>query len=378
MIFLIILWTKSIDAKASSITYTTDKYYLPRCALDWSNVVEFDVFFPAVCLFDKGGDNYLRYDFKLTTNLPSDVVYWYTDPEFYIMGDTLNVSYRNQNNYFYVFDSGYFNPSSYGYVKVRMHLQHIGTDEITNYGSQGLSGSYYDSTYGTSGTVHMTGDISSSMLHEQYVIPSNTYYVMISNAGIMEAYPISMPKQTIEVKDTTGNTLQQQANNLQQQSNTLQQQQAELQKESNDIQKEQVETSKGIFGKISDFFAGFFDGIINAFKSLFVPDDDYFADFFSRLNEFFSDKLGALYAPVDILVDLLGMINDASDSPPGINFPGIKWGDIYIIKPQTISLLEYSEKLPELQSKIYFATDILLIGWLLWLLQIKLKEVLVE
>lgn len=146
--------------------------------------------------------------------------------------------------------------------------------------------------------------------------------------------------------------------------------------EGNDLQKEQNETSKNIFDKISDFFGSFFDNIINAFKSLFIPDDDYFGDFFQRLNDFFADKLGMLYAPIDLFIRFLTAIQSAGGGDTGIPFPGIQWDGVYIIEPQTINLSSIAGDFPGLQDKIYFVTDVMMVGAVLWLLQTKLREVM--
>lgn len=150
----------------------------------------------------------------------------------------------------------------------------------------------------------------------------------------------------------------------------------DLQKEQNDLQKEQNDTTKSIFDKISDFFAGFFDGIINALKSVFVPEDGYFQDFFERLNDFFAEKLGALYTPIDLFVRLLQAIQNASAGSAGIPFPGIEWDGTYIIESQTVNLQSIADDFDGLQDKIYFVTDVIMVGAVIWLLQSKLREVL--
>ena len=146
----------------------------------------------------------------------------------------------------------------------------------------------------------------------------------------------------------------------------------ELQKENNDLQKEQNETSKGILGKITEFFASFFENL----KGLFVPEDGYFSDFFTRLNDFFSEKLGMLYAPIDMFITFLNTIKDASSTESGITFPELAWDGTVIIPETKFSFSTITKDFPDLQEKIYFVTDVILVGAVLWLLQVKLKEVL--
>ena len=85
-----------------------------------------------------------------------------------------------------------------------------------------------------------------------------------------------------------------------------------------------------------------------------------------------------LYTPIDMFVKLLNGIKGASGTDTGIVFPGLKWEDTYIIPKQTISLSAYSKQVPEIQQKIYFVTDIIMVGAVLLLLQNKLKEVLTQ
>ena len=162
----------------------------------------------------------------------------------------------------------------------------------------------------------------------------------------------------------------------QNQGNQIAQEGNQIAQEGNQIAQDTANTTHSIFDKISDFFAGFFDGIINALKSLFIPDDDFFSDFFTRLNNFFSEKLGALYTPIDLFIRLLQAIQNASAGSAGIPFPGIEWDGTYIIEPQTVNLQSIADDFDGLQDKIYFVTDIIMVGAVIWLLQSKLREVL--
>ena len=146
----------------------------------------------------------------------------------------------------------------------------------------------------------------------------------------------------------------------------------DLQQKNNELQKEQNETNKGILGKISDFFGSFFENL----KGLFVPEDGYFSDFFTRLNDFFADKLGMLYAPIDMFITFLNTIKNASSTDSGITFPELAWDGTVIIPETKFSFDTIYKDFPDLKEKIYFVTDVILVGAVLWLLQMKLKEVL--
>lgn len=205
--------------------------------------------------------------------------------------------------------------------------------------------------------------------HYSIKVHVNTYF-MSNNANIVSGI---VQGNTLQQQ---GNELQQQENTLQQQQNTLQQEQNVLQGTANELQKQANETQEKISTSISDFFGSFFENIINAFKGLFIPEDGYFSDFFTRLNNFFSEKLGVLYAPIDIFVDIMTGIANANGVDAGIPFPGVSWEGVWIIEPQTISLSTYADTFPELQEKIYFVTNLIMVGSVIWLLQVKLKEVM--
>lgn len=145
----------------------------------------------------------------------------------------------------------------------------------------------------------------------------------------------------------------------------------------NKLQEEANETGKGILGKITDFFSSFFENIINALKSLFIPEDGYFSDFFTRLNDFFSEKLGFLYEPIELFLDFLNAIQNASvGASPGLTFPEIKWEDDVIVPETHADFSIVNEAIPELQDKIYFVTDIIMVGAVLILLEKKIDEVM--
>lgn len=192
---------------------------------------------------------------------------------------------------------------------------------------------------------------------------------------------VSADGYTVTVQDLGTNTSDlgskiDKGNEIGQEGNEIAQEGNKIGEKANEIAEKQAETSKNIFDKISDFFAGFFNGIINALKSVFVPEDGYFQDFFTRLNDFFSQKLGMLYAPIGFFVDIMTAIGNADSVDVGIPFPGIKWEDTYLIEPQTVNLSSYADEFPELQEKLYFVTDLILIGAVLYLVQNKLREVL--
>lgn len=100
--------------------------------------------------------------------------------------------------------------------------------------------------------------------------------------------------------------------------------------------KEQTETSKNIFQKIGDilnilnpFSENFFayklvDLFLNMLKSLFIPSDSFFSNYFSELNDWFSDRFGFLYYPLELFFDLCNRFLSINFNEPVINIPEIR------------------------------------------------------
>ncbi len=117
--------------------------------------------------------------------------------------------------------------------------------------------------------------------------------------------------------------------------------------------------------------------IIEGLKGLFIPSDEFFSTWFNDLYEFFSDRLGFLMLPVDLVVDFAGLIADADSSFAGVPFPEISWDGTVIVSSQMVGfdVLE-TDWGQELQQLLYFAGDLIMIGALLNLMHRKFEEVL--
>lgn len=105
--------------------------------------------------------------------------------------------------------------------------------------------------------------------------------------------------------------------------------------EQTEVQEEQLETSKGIWGTLKDvlsyinpFSENFFvykliDLLIDALKSLFIPDDTFLNTYFSDLLNWFSDRLGFLSYPLELIFDVLNRIININFNEPIIDIPNI-------------------------------------------------------
>ena len=88
--------------------------------------------------------------------------------------------------------------------------------------------------------------------------------------------------------------------------------------------------------------------LINAFKSLFIPEDDFFSDYFDSLYKFFTDKLGIIAYPLELLLDLLDRFLSMSNTSNGIiNIPSIDLGPLgHFIDARTWNIAEYWQQAP--------------------------------
>ncbi len=105
--------------------------------------------------------------------------------------------------------------------------------------------------------------------------------------------------------------------------------------EQNEKLDEQNKTSKGIWDTIKEvlsyinpFSENFFvykliSLLIDAIKSLFIPSDDFFSNYFTNLKDWFSDRLGFLFYPFELIIDILDKIVNINFSDPVMNIPDI-------------------------------------------------------
>lgn len=112
---------------------------------------------------------------------------------------------------------------------------------------------------------------------------------------------------------------------------------------------ENNKTNKNIFEKIGEmlsyinpFSENFFvykliELLIEMLKGLFIPSDEFFSSYFSDLNDWFSDRFGFLYYPLELFFDLADRFLHINFSEPIIDIP-----DIY--EPTTNTILIHAAK----------------------------------
>lgn len=106
-------------------------------------------------------------------------------------------------------------------------------------------------------------------------------------------------------------------------------------KDTTNAVKEQTEVSKNIFQKIGEilsyinpFSENFFgrklvELILDGLKGLFVPKDGFFNEYFDDLKNWFSDRLGFLWTPFDIVIEILNRILNINFTEPIFIIPDI-------------------------------------------------------
>lgn len=118
--------------------------------------------------------------------------------------------------------------------------------------------------------------------------------------------------------------------------------------------------------------------LIEGLKSLFIPSDGFFKDWFDDMYQFFTDRLGFLMLPVDLLVKLLNLYLSAGSGFAGIPFPEFKWLDGTVIIPAQTVQFDFlqTDWGKNIQTKLYFVGNVIMIGALINLMHRKMEEVL--
>lgn len=127
---------------------------------------------------------------------------------------------------------------------------------------------------------------------------------------------------------------------------------------------EAEETRKGIWATIKDLPNSF----MNMLKGLFIPEDNYFKEWFNELKLYFEDKLGFLVTPFSIIIDFINRylaLNPKDDiiiNIPDINVPNFE--DNIIIEKTSLNwsqLLKSKESLNMLWELYLAFIDVFLI-----------------
>ena len=185
-------------------------------------------------------------------------------------------------------------------------------------------------------------DVNSSFIHSVLV---GVYYefwfeIPIENLGITfkndEKYIFSIEKDGKTIKDisvTIGGLSEDDI--LNNRFDTIKDAIESSNQKTQEAIEENTKTNKNIFERIGDilsyinpFSENFFgkklvELILDGLKGLFVPEDGFFDTYFTDLKNWFSDRLGFLWTPFDIIIDILNKILNINFSEPIFHIPEI-------------------------------------------------------
>ena len=88
------------------------------------------------------------------------------------------------------------------------------------------------------------------------------------------------------------------------------------------------EENKGFFGNIINTITSIpkmiLDGLVDILKKVFIPSEEFFKTFMKDIGDFFKNKLGFLYTPIDIVTKFFERINSLSSGNSTITIPEVR------------------------------------------------------
>lgn len=178
--------------------------------------------------------------------------------------------------------------------------------------------------------------------NKSFMLDSQSKYQYISNLNVYYHIPrdelgidISNEKRyTFEIASYDGETIYNTVTfeigglTLEEEIKNEQDEQTEAIKENTETNKGIWETIKDILSYINPFSENFFvykliELLVDAIKSLFIPSDNFFSTYFTNLQNWFSDRLGFLFYPFELIIDILNQILNINFSEPQFNIPDI-------------------------------------------------------
>lgn len=129
--------------------------------------------------------------------------------------------------------------------------------------------------------------------------------------------------------------------------------------------------------KIGAAFQAVGQFIIDGIKGLFLPSDGFFDEYWKQLNDFFSDRFGLLYFPIELTVDMVNRILKISQTDPYIQIPELAWdGHVFIPAQRYEFDFLDNPQFKQIHDYYLMAMDVAMIGALVALLWRKFEEVL--
>ncbi len=175
-----------------------------------------------------------------------------------------------------------------------------------------------------------------------------------SGSGGVDPVPPSFEEQVLQDLDNIQNNQQTQTEQI---SGAIQNQTDTLLSE---------DENTGLIGKL-----------VKKIKELFIPNAEFFSDFWNRLNQFFADRFGFLWFPIEHFIECIGRLMALEDTQPTISIPELAFDDHVLIPAQTYTFdFLASEPWSTIHGYYLLAIDAALIMAFVSLLGDKLKEVM--
>lgn len=194
-----------------------------------------------------------------------------------------------------------------------------------------VSSLLFDFSKGTNYIFNLSG-----YAKEEYSINKKITFKGLSETDIYNGLNVNINNQTQQLQNSINQSTQEIQSSI---SSSTSEITNSIDKQTQ-VQEEQVETSKGIWGTLKDllsfinpFSENFFvykliDLLINALKSLFIPSSDFFNNWVSDLNSYFSYRFGLLYYPISLVIDFLTRVYNISNNLSNgfvISFPNLEF-----------------------------------------------------
>lgn len=221
---------------------------------------------------------------------------------------------------------GYYNADDNYRIKMNYGSNGNAWKFTDDYSQYSINGYIYGGNVGTIKGANAWNNVNTPVVHFSNSVDAlELYYrldLLVSSLTPLHDLVSSLGNQSSLILQ--GNNLQKEENKLQQESNSLQQKENELQEESNKQQK--------------GFFDNFFDNLVDTIVSIFVPDTGYFTDYFDRLYVFFSEKLGFLVYPFELMADFISAYLSIGEGSGQIVISDVVMFDTVLIQATTFDL----------------------------------------
>lgn len=82
--------------------------------------------------------------------------------------------------------------------------------------------------------------------------------------------------------------------------------------------------------------------IIEGLKGLFIPSDDFFKTYFDDLSVWFSDRLGFLFFPIEVFLEIIELFMGVTDVDFVLTLPPLKVSGYYLWEEMSFNFTEFA------------------------------------